>query len=143
MVPCRSRSAAANGSGPSPRAASNRCRNTLRMGIRPFLMSWFTWPGEIPHGDAALGLAQLRGAGPQPVGHRAEQAGERSDLVAPLAVEGHIETVHVDLAGPLSELREWPADTHGDRAAQHQRDGDRDGHGGEERQVYPATQRPQ
>src|SRR3989441_12404402 len=61
--------------------------------------------GEIAHGDAALRFAQLRGAGPQPVSHRAEQAGERSDLVAALAVGRHVETGHVGLAGPLRELR--------------------------------------
>src|SRR5437879_5020218 len=46
-VAWRSRNAAASRSGLSS-AAWPRWRNTLRIGIRPFLMSWFTWRARSP-----------------------------------------------------------------------------------------------
>src|SRR5207247_1617348 len=50
--------------------------------------------GEVAHREPALSLAQARGPGAQPLGHRSEQATERTDLVGPVAVEGHVQSVH-------------------------------------------------
>src|SRR5213592_56668 len=49
--------------------------------------------GEVAHRQPALSLAQARGPGAQPLGHGSEQATERTDLVGPVAVEGHVQSV--------------------------------------------------
>src|SRR5205823_6660762 len=51
--------------------------------------------GEVAHRQAALGLAQARGTGAQPLGHGSEQAAERPDLVRPITVECDVQPVHV------------------------------------------------
>ena len=98
-------------------------------------------PGEVPHRDAALGLAQPGRAGAQPLGHGPEQSGERADLVAPVARERDVEAVHVDPGGALGERRERSADPQREPAGEQQGDGAREGERHDKPAVHIVAQR--
>ncbi len=110
-------------------------------GDQPVLDVVVHLPGEVPQRDAALGLAQARRTGAQPLGHGSEQPRQRADLVAPIARELDVEPVHVDPGGPLRQRREGPADPHREPGGKHQGDGDREGERRDEPAVHLVAQR--
>ncbi len=66
--------------------------------------------GQVAHGQPALGLAQPRGTGAQPLGHGSEQPTQRTDLVRPVALERDIQPIHVHVGGLRRESGQRPAD---------------------------------
>ena len=64
---------------------------------------------QVAQRDPALRLAEPHRAGAEPPRHRAEQAGERADLVRPVGGEVLVQPVEVDRRGLVGELAERAA----------------------------------
>jgi hypothetical protein len=99
--------------------------------------------GQVAGCRAALHFAQPCRAQPEALGHGPEHAGQRADLVVPIAGERLIQPVEVDGGGALGERRERAADAcrQPPRREQGQRRGQ--GEGRQEPAVEAVPQRDQ